>query len=71
MLDPLLFVICIDDLAENIGGMVSKLKDDIRNDVVDNEEGCLRLQIAIGILFRQVQRDAFWEVHPGLYLPSK
>ena len=45
VLCPLLFVIYIDDLDENLGGMVSKFADDIKiGGIVDSEEGYLGLQ---------------------------
>ena len=44
VLGPLLFVIYINDLDENIGGMVSKFADDTKiGDMVDSVEGYLRL----------------------------
>ena len=45
MLGPLLFVIYINDLDENIGGMFSKFADDTKiGGIVDSEESYLRLQ---------------------------
>ena len=45
VLGPLFFVIYINDLDENIGGMVSKFADDTKIDgIVDSEEGYLGLQ---------------------------
>ena len=45
MLGPLSFVIYINDLNENIGGMVSKFADDTKiGGIVDSEEGYLGLQ---------------------------
>ena len=45
MLNPLLFVIYITVLDENIGGMVSKFADDTKiGGIVDSEEGYLGLQ---------------------------
>ena len=45
VLGPLLFVIYINDLDENIGGMVSKFADDTKIcGIVDSEESYLRLQ---------------------------
>ena len=45
MLGPLLFVIYIHDLDENIGGMVGKFADDTKIDgIVDSEESYLGLQ---------------------------
>ena len=40
MLGPLLFVIYINDLDEDLGGMVSKFADDTKiGGIVDSEEG--------------------------------
>ncbi|XP_072443501.1 RNA-directed DNA polymerase from mobile element jockey isoform X1 [Chiloscyllium punctatum] len=45
VLGPLLFVMFINDLEEGVEGWVSKLTDDTKiGGVVDNEEGCCRLQ---------------------------
>eukprot|EP00061_Rhincodon_typus_P003539 g20325.t1 len=45
VLDLLLFVIYIDDLDENIEGMVSRFVDDTKiGGIVDSEEGFLRFQ---------------------------
>ena len=45
MLAPLLFVIYINDLDENIGGMVSKFADDTKiGGIVDSEESYRQLQ---------------------------
>ena len=44
MLGPLLFIIYINDLDENIGGMVSKFADDTKiGGIVDSEEIYLQL----------------------------
>jgi len=45
LLGPLLFDIYINDLDENVGGMVSKFSDDTKiGGIVDSEEGYLGLQ---------------------------
>ena len=45
VLGPLLFVIYMNDLDENIGGMVSKFADDTKiGGIVDSEESYLQLQ---------------------------
>ena len=45
VLGPLLFVIYINDLDENIGGMFSKFADDTKSSgIVDREESYLQLQ---------------------------
>ena len=45
VLGPLLFVIYINDLDENIGGMVSKFADDTKiGGIEDSEESYLQLQ---------------------------
>ena len=45
LLGPLFFVIYVNDLDENIEGMVSKFADDTKiSGVVDSEEGYLRLK---------------------------
>ena len=46
VLGPLIFVIYINDLDENLGGIVSKFADDTKiGDIVDSEERYLRLQL--------------------------
>ena len=45
VLGPLLFVIYVNDLDENLWGMVSKFADDTKiGGIVDNEEGYQGLQ---------------------------
>ena len=45
MLGPLLFVIYINDLDENIGGVVSKFADETKTGgILFSEEGYLRLR---------------------------
>eukprot|EP00061_Rhincodon_typus_P011606 g36756.t1 len=45
VLGPLLFVICINDLEENVAGLIGKFADDTKiGGVVDSEEDCQRIQ---------------------------
>eukprot|EP00061_Rhincodon_typus_P016263 g44383.t1 len=45
VLGPLLFVICINDLEENIADLISEFADDTKiGEVVDSEEDFQRIQ---------------------------
>ena len=45
VLGPLLFVIYINDLEENVAGLISKFEDDTKiGRVADNDEDCRRIQ---------------------------
>ena len=45
VLGPLLFVIYINDLEENIAGLISKFADDTKiGGVADSDEDCQRIQ---------------------------
>ena len=64
VLGPLLFVIYINDLDENIGGMVSKFADDTKiGGIVDSEEGYLGLQM---VLDQLGQRADKWQMEFNL-----
>eukprot|EP00061_Rhincodon_typus_P007471 g29200.t1 len=43
-LGPLLFVVCINDLEENVAGLISKFADDTKIGGVAESEDCQRLQ---------------------------
>ena len=45
VLGPLLFIVDINDLEENVAGLISKFADDTKiGGVVDSEEDCQRIQ---------------------------
>eukprot|EP00061_Rhincodon_typus_P004217 g22023.t1 len=54
---PLLSVIYINDLDENVQGMISKFADDIKIDgIVDSEEGYRKLQQDLDLLEKWAEK---------------
>eukprot|EP00061_Rhincodon_typus_P006890 g27983.t1 len=60
VLGPLLFVICINDLDENVQSMISKFVDDTKiGGIVDNEEAYQKLQQDLDQLGKRTKK---WKI---------